>query len=340
MRILYVSCHAILEHDEVKLFTEMGHDVFSIGAYSNGGKGHYLLPRPAIEGMQEYPELEIMARNNPRTNLPKELFDQFDVILWMHQPDALNENWEKMKHKKVIFRSIGQNTQHVENMIRHMRYEGLKVVRMSPMEERITGYVGGDATIRFYKDENEWLGWNGNEKRAINMTQSLLGRRVFCHYDSIMATMRDFPALVIGSGNDDLGAMNGGDLPYELMKGALRDNRCFVYGGTWPSPYTLAFQEAMMTGIPMVCIGKKLAEDLPEIARNDQIDYYEIPDMIVTGQSGFLSDDINELRDYVHQLLEDQNLAKRIGDAGRETAIQLFGKEKIRGEWEAFFTTL
>jgi len=35
MNILYVSCHSILEHDEIKLFSELGADVFSHGAYRN-----------------------------------------------------------------------------------------------------------------------------------------------------------------------------------------------------------------------------------------------------------------------------------------------------------------
>lgn len=318
----------------------MGHDVFSIGAYTNGGKGHYLLPRPSIPGMTEYPELEKLVLENSRNNLPQELFDQFDLIIWMHQPESLNENWGKMKHKKVVYRSIGQNTMHVENTIRHMRYEGLKIVRMSQMEQHIPGYVGEDACIRFYKDPEEFSNWNGDTKRAINMTQTLKGRSVFCHYNQIMKVIEGFPALVYGSGNEDLGALCGGELPFDLMKGTLRDSRVFVYGGTWPSPYTLAFEEAMMTGIPMVCIGKSLAEDLPEVAHNDRYPYYEIETIIDHGRNGFFSDDINELRDCVHKLLEDHELAKRISEQGRKTAVRLFGKEKIRKDWENFFTTI
>lgn len=320
--------------------TELGHDVFSLGAYSNGGQGHYLLPRPAIPNMQHYPEWEEIGKTHPRTNLPQAFFENFDVIIDMHQPEFLNENWEKMKHKKVIWRSIGQSTQHVENTIRHMRYEGLKIIRMSPMEKNINGFVGEDAMIRFYQDSEEFIGWNGETKRAINMTQSLKGRRVFCHHDAIMSILEGFPYLVYGSGNDDLGAANGGELPYDLMKGALRDNRVFVAGGTWPSPYTLSVQEAMMTGIPVVCIGQRLAEELPEIGQNDRFNYYEMPYIIEDGKNGFISDTINELRDDVHNLLEDQDLARKIGEQGRKTAIRLFDKNKIKEEWKKFLETL
>lgn len=341
MRILYNSVHSILEHDELKMLQELGHDVFSLGAYSNGGQGHYLLPRPSIPGMTQYPEWEKIGREHPRTDLPAEFLDEFDVIITMHMPEFLVGNWSKMKHKKVVFRSIGQNTPTVENTIRPFHYEGMKIIRMSPMEKNIVGFAGEDMMIRFYKDPIEWTDWNGNTKRIINFTQSLLGRRVFCHYDAITRIMQGFPSLIYGSGNEDLGiALNGGELPYELLKGALRDNRVFVYGGTWPSPYTLAVQEAMMTGIPVVAIGKHLAQDLQEIGMNDRIDYYEMPLLIDNGRNGFISDDINELRDDIHQLLEDEELAKKIGEQGRKTAIKLFSKENIKTSWEDFLATL
>lgn len=290
--------------------------------------------------MTYYPEWEQIGREFPRTNLPAEFLNSFDVIISMHMPEFITENWEKMKHKKVIFRSIGQSTQHVENMIRRMRYEGLKVIRYSPMEENIVGYVGGDAMIRFYKDENEWKDWTGHEKRVINFTQSLKGRRAFCHYDDIMSMINGFPALVYGPGNEDLGGLNGGELPYDLMKGALRDNRCYVYAGTWPAPYSLSFMEAFMTGIPIVSIGPRLAEDIPEIGQNDRLRFFEIGNFIQHGHNGFISDNINELRDCIHQLLEDHELAKRIGEAGRKTALELFAKQPILEQWRTFLDQL
>lgn len=332
--ILYIGCHEILERDEVSLLTEMGLDVFSFqGAYMNP-EGHPTLKRPGIPGLKYHPELTEEAVKYAKTKIPQSFFDKFSEIIIMHDPNVVVENWDRMKHKKVIWRTIGQSTQYVENMIRKMRIEGMKIVRMSKMEENIIGQVGSDALIPFYKDEKEWGNWNGREKRIINFTQSLLGRRVFCHYDQILRVINGFPALIYGSGNTDLAGLDGGELPYELMKGALRDNRVFVYGGTWPSPYTLALQEAMMTGIPIVAIGQKMAEEV--VAVPDQWNYYEIPSIIENGVNGFFSDDLNELRDYATKLLTDDTLAKKIGDAGRETAIRLWGKEAIKQKWSDF----
>lgn len=339
MKIHYLSCHETLEWLEVSLLVEMGHTVFANGAYLDP-KGHLTLKRPGIPNGEFFPEYVDLATRFPQTNLPPELIEPFDLIWISHTPTVVTENWDRIKHKKVLWRSIGQSTKHVENTIRRMRYEGMKIVRMSPLEKQIDGYIGDDAIIRFHADPDEFHDWNGNTKRAINITQSLLGRRVYCHYDSIMQTLNGFPFLIYGSGNNDLGNANGGELPFDLMKGVLRDSRAFVYGGTWPSPYSLSFIEAMITGIPIVALGKKLAEELPGIAEYDRMKYYEIPDIIANGHNGFVSDSINDLRTYLHQLLEDQGLAKQIGQRGRETAIQLFGKEKVKKQWQDFLNTI
>lgn len=321
------------------MFTEMGHDVFSNGSYLDP-RGDKSLPRPEIQNGAYFPDYESLARIHPKTELTPELIEPFDVIIVMHTPEWICQNWDKMKHKKVIWRSIGQSTKHVENMIRKMRYESMKIVRMSPMEQNIPDYLGADAIIRFPQDEEDLSGWTGNNQTVINCTQSLKGRRVFCHYDDIMEIINGFPTKIFGSGNDDLGALNGGELPYDFMKGQLRDNRVFVYSGTWPAPYTLAFEEAFMMGIPVVAIGKRLAEEMPQIASADRISFYEVESFIENGVNGFVSNNIQELRGYVHQLLQDHELAKRIGAAGRQKAISLFSKERIKKDWESFFTTI
>jgi len=339
IHLLYMSCHSVLERDELQLFTDMGIDCFSCGAFINP-EGHESLNRPGIVGMSRKPELEKFAYENPKTNLPKEFLDNFNVIMVMHTPEWITENWDKMKDKIVIWRSIGQSTTNVENMIRRMKYEGMKVIRYSPMEDNIPTNIGSDGLIRFYKDEEEFKDWNGNTKRVMNITQSLKARWDNCHYNQIMQAMNGFPAIVYGPGNDNLGPLNGGDMPFELLKGALRDNRVFLYGGTWPAPYTLGFIEAMMTGIPIVSIGPQMASDIPAVPPQERFDFFEIPQIIKNGVNGFYSDDMNEIRGYIDKLLNDQDLARKIGEEGRKTAIKLFGKNKIREDWTRFFGSL
>ena len=67
MRILYVSDHSVLEFDELSLFTDMGYDVFSCGAYRQPA-GHYDLPRPGIKGARYHKDLDEIWTANPNKN--------------------------------------------------------------------------------------------------------------------------------------------------------------------------------------------------------------------------------------------------------------------------------
>jgi len=338
MKIQILSCHSVLEYDLAKLFTEMGHDVFSNGAYLDP-KGHFSLPRPGIPEMKFDEEMAKLATLYPKTALTKEMVEPFDVIIVMHTPEWLTCNWKLFRSlgKKIIWYSIGQSTPRVEQIVRFYKAEGLIVVRYSPKEALIRNYAGQDDLIRFYKDQDEFSGWNGNNREVINFTQSLKGRRNFCHHDDILRLMEGFNGKVYGIGNDDLGAMNGGELPFEMLKQKMRDARVFVYGGTWPASYTLSMIEAMLTGIPMVCIGQDKAENIEGVEGQK---FYEVHEMIDNGINGFVSDDIEYLRGKISLLLQDQNLAKEIGQRGRKKAIQLFGKEEIKKQWKKLFERL
>ena len=337
MRIHYLSAHSVLEWQEAKLFTEMGHDVFCNGAYTNP-KGHSTLHRPGIEGMKYYPEYERLSSQYPKNNLPTELIEPFDVLIFMGGilDTALVDNWQRIKHKKVIWRTIGQSRSSNERMLKPLRDEGLKIVRYSPKEKNIPNYIGKDVMIRFYNDHNDLGLWEGNEKRVINVSQTLKGRGKFCHYKEILELMSGFDAKVFGNGNEDLGNLNGGSPSYELLKGHLRDSGVFVYGGTYPASYTLGFIEAWMTGIPVVSIGKETAM----IGGEERFDFFEIPELITNGESGFCSDDIGELKSYIKQLLENDSLAHKISSTARKKAQEIFGKNKIFGEWKSFLAKL
>ena len=250
MKIHYISCHSVLEYDEVKLLTELGHEVFSNGAYTDP-KGAYTLPRPGIPDAKYYEEWAKLARTTPKTDLPPELIEPFDVIIIMHSPNVLLENWNRIKHKRVILRTIGQNLSGNEAKLKRLVDEGLEIVRYSPKERNLTNYAGEKTLIRFYKDPVEFQGWSGVDNNVINFTQSLMGRRDFCHYDEIMPVIRHFDGKVYGTGNDDLGKYNGGELPYKLQKEAMRRSGIMIYGGTYPASYTLSFMEALMTGLPI-----------------------------------------------------------------------------------------
>ena len=332
MKIHYLSCHSILEYDEVQLLTDLGHEVFSNGAYLDP-RGHITLPRPPIKGAKFYEDYAQLALNHPKTLLPSELIEPFDCIIVMHSPEIIINNWSRIKHKNVIWRTIGQSTDEVEASLKTMRDEGLKIIRYSPKERNLPNYIGEDSLIRFYKDENEYKGWNGNNKSVVNFAQSLKGRRTHCHYDEIFSVIEKFDGVIYGPGNDDLGHYNGGSISYESQIQKMQDSRVLVYGGTAPASYTLSFIEALMVGLPIVAINR----DMANIIYN--FDFYEV-DEILASIDGIICGSLEEMIQKTEQLINDDAYAKEISEKQRTLAIELFSKEKIIKQWEDFLNAI
>lgn len=331
MKILYLSCHAILEYDELKLFEDLGIDYFSLGSY--------LDPQNPVDGIRPAltkvvdPELYKLSPN--RDAIPKEFFDRFDVIIVMHIPEWIINNWENMKHKKVIWRTIGQSTPSHEAKLTKYRQEGLKIVRYSPAERKMNNFIGEDALIRFYKDPAEFGNWNGNTSELITFAQNMPTRSDFCNYRVTQKVMHGFNAHIYGNKNDEAGELNGGYKTYDELKQIMRDSRVYFYTGTQPASYTISFMEAWMTGIPVVAIGQKLWNNL-----NVAGDVYEVHELIENGVNGYVSDDIDALRHYVELMLNNRSMAEQIGITGRKKAISIFGKDNIKKDWQNLFNSL
>jgi glycosyltransferase involved in cell wall biosynthesis len=332
MKIHYLSCHSILEYDEVQLLTDLGHEVFSNGSYIDPA-GHITLPRPGIKNARRYDEYIPFATNFAKTNLPSELIDPFDVIIVMHSPEVIIYNWNKIKHKKVIWRTIGQSTESVEASLKPMRDEGLKIIRYSPNERRISNYIGEDTLIRFCKDEEELSGWTGDGNNVLCFAQSLKGRRGHCHYDEVIAVTEKFNGLVYGPGNDDLGQYNGGAIPYEAQIKRMQEGRVMPYGGTAPASYTLSFIEALMMGLPIVAINNQMANIIYNF------EFYEVEE-ILRSIGGIVCGSIEEMNSQTEELLNNKAYAEEISNKQRRYAIEVFGKKKIIKQWESFLNTI
>lgn len=350
MKILYLSCHEILEYDELKLFSELGYDCYSLGAYTQpGGEEHR--KRPSLD-LPYNPHFIELSLQYDRRKLHPEMLEGIDVVIVMHEPsfigytgqtanwnaDLGDGNWPLFrefikKGGRVIWRSIGQSIPRVEDQLRQWREEGLEIVRYSPAEQTIAGNVGTDAVIRFYKDPEEFKGWTGGHKQVVNFTQSLKDRARFTGYDLMMQVFKDLPAKVYGPGNDNLGLLAGGLVSFDQQKEILQEARAFFYHGTYPASYTLSFIEAMMTGVPIVAVGPVHGNSLEMFPNQDT---YEVPAIIQNGINGYCFDDVDQLRQACKRLIEDENKARAISAFGRSTAIELFGKPKIKAQWKEY----
>lgn len=345
--ILYLSTHSVLEFLEAKLFTELGFNVISLGAYTRNEPNNL---REPILGLYDNPELREIALNCHQNNIDPRLLEWADCVVIMHNPPSkdhpqpwIANNWAKFKKSKkpIIWRSIGQSSGQIEQCLEPFRKEGLRIVRYSPREANIPFYQGADAMIRFYADPQEFNGYTGQTPRLVNISQALFGggivnsRGDHMNLPEFRQIVEGLDWKVFGPDNENAGDHNGGVLGYEDMKSMLRFNRAYIYTGTRPASYTLAFIDAMMTGIPIIAIGPRMADDLYKM------ETYEVHEILSpSGESGFWSNDLNELKKYAKMLLEDLDLAKVVGAKGRERAIELFGRDTIAEQWANYFKTI
>jgi hypothetical protein len=338
MKILYLSCHSVLEYDEVKLLHELGHEVFSPGAYIEPHKSGDSM-RPEIPNLTYNSDIlaefhaihDKFPGEDNKDHLYKEFIDHFDCVIVMHVPKWITNNWHAMKHKRVIWRTIGQSVPTTEVELEPYRKQGLQIVRYSPKERTLDRFIGEDALIRFYKDPNDYGPWNGEQKKVITFGQSMEQRNAACNYDLFQNVTAPFDRHLFGPGNEGKNWTTG-KVSYERLKEEMCNNRAYFYTGTHPASYTLNFIEAWMTGIPIVGIGPSYgnASYFPGVY------LYEVNELIDNKINGFISDDPQQLRYYISELLNNHSLAQQISNAGRKKAIEIFGKETIKSQWENF----
>lgn len=339
-KMLYLSCHSILEHDEVSLFHELGYEIFSPGAYVEPRNPGDTTLRPGIDGLVYDPDIveqwHRIAAAHPgedaKDHLTKEFVDNFDCVIVMHLPRWITNNWEAMKHKRVIWRTIGQSIASVENQVKFAREQGMQIVRYSPREAFIPGYVGQDALIRFYKDPKEFHSWTGHKERVVTFAQHMQQRDQACNFTFFEQVTRPFPRCLFGPGNEGVGDWGAGKVPFDQLKQEMRDNRVYFYTGTHPASYTLNFIEAWMTGIPIVAIGPQHGN--ASYFHNHHL--YEIQDLITNHLTGFISDNPMELQEYIDFLLNNYEVARAISLQGQAEAIRHFGKDMIKAAWKDF----
>lgn len=274
-------------------------------------------------------------RRGRRDRLTAEFARRFDAVVVMHEARWVVNNAAALAGRVVVWRTIGQSFAGREDELRPYRAAGLRVVRYSPRERTIPGYLGEDAVIRFAKDPDELRGWTGHVASSVTVNQAIAARGVACNYGFYAAVAARVPHKLFGPGN--AGVPNDrGPLPYDRLRQELRDNRCYFSVGSYPASYTLNFVEAWMTGTPVVAVGPRRGNS-PHLAGHD---LYEVPDLIEQGVSGYCTDDVDEAVALLTHLLDDGRHAAEVSQAGRAAAVRHFGAATALNEWRQFLARL
>jgi hypothetical protein len=346
MNILYLSSHAILEYDQVKLWTDLGYNVFSIGAYSDPRNPAVDL-RPAIDAPY-YSDLAALCHEQrvkhasqsadypvidwAKADLHQGVIHWADTIIVDCYPESwIALNWNRIREKRVIWRTIGQSGYETEVRMKRLHAEGLQIVRYSPAERRAYGqfdwFAGEDALIRFGKDPADWYGWTGENAVVGNLAQhdpTPHGRDQWLHWGWFEEATKGLPVSFAGPNSEKIGGL--GALPYEEMRQYLRLIRVYLYTGTVPASYTLGLIEAMMTGVPVVSIGPDAFGQGP---------LFEGHEIAEHGDGGWRESSM-AARVVLDSLLHHDERARAWSDYQHHRAVDLFGIDTIGRQWLDF----
>jgi len=187
------------------------------------------------------------------------------------------------------------------------------VVSVSEMKQRTWGVSG--PVITGYVDGELFNGFEGNEASGLRVGNQLLNKSQMLNWEFYTTLSKGFPVQIVGYNPDIPGAIMPADV--DELRGHYRRYRFYLHMSQydWEDGYNLASLEAMATGMPVICNEHPTAP-------------------IINGVNGFISNDIDELRGWIEMLLMDGDMARKLGTAARETALEHFPLSKFRSNWE------
>ena len=134
------------------------------------------------------------------------------------------------------------------------------------------------------------------------------------HYHHYAEATEGLPTLHV----DHMNPGPEGPLPYPRILELMR--RCRVYYHDGENEYTVALLEAMMSGAPIVTYA------LPLVERHVQ-----------HGVNGFIGHNAQELREYCRMLLDDEDLARKMGAESRRIALERYDERRWIRQWNQIF---
>lgn len=341
MNILYLSCHSILEWDECKLLSGLGYTVRAIGSYTNPHSPGDP-KRPPIPSMEVNLQHIDISNRFHQDNLHQEHLDWADVIIFMHQPDWIYGQIDKLNtwNKSVIFRSIGQSSPDVELKLNHLKttIPKLKIVKYSNKELLFPNNAGADAIIPFYKDiPYRWKLDTCFFDVAFCM-QSALQRGNWTKFNDLFSVVQQAEinnTVLFGPGNEPLADQIAIQCPdYEGLVWGLSKSKILFYAGTIPASYTLTPLEAMFIGTPIITI----SDEWWRTGHDNWVPkgLFEVCDWIPDETCVDKTDAVEMLK----RLLANPEWLETISLDNRAFVEKNYSKKVVGAQWSNFLETL
>jgi hypothetical protein len=334
MNILYFPVHEVLEHDDLRLLTALGHRILSTGAFrSPDANGVLRKARPEFFSRELYGALgrHPHAIENGVPKLDRAFVDHFDAIIVNQEPLVLEANREAFAGKPVIWRTVGQ-ARRVSERRAWKAGRNLFVVRCSKRESALPGFIPSTTAIYFGKCEEDFQLWDGRDAFTLTFFNRMARGDAIPSPQQYLDIVDGFEARLFGTGNEGI-PMSKGIAPSDHQFELFRRCGAYLYVHSELACYTLNFVEAMMSGTPI------LAPTARFIAANARDSNwhpmrYEVEELLACG-AGLVYDSITEARRLLRAILQGEIDTSAISAAARRRAVEMFSARKVGEDWAA-----
>ncbi len=161
------------------------------------------------------------------------------------------------------------------------------------------------------------IGYSGRRACGITVVNGMQKRPRIAGYDIFLQARQMVPLDAVGMATEAFGGL--GDVPYRDLHRLIADYR-FLFSPIRYTSLPLAVIEAMTIGMPVVALATT-----------------ELPTVIVNGETGYISCNIDELIEHMHFLLTDREEACRLGRNAQAVARERFGLDRFIRDWNMAF---
>jgi len=191
----------------------------------------------------------------------------------------------------------------------YVELTGAHVVATSMFKGESWGFT--DDIVHFGVDADDYPPYSGHEAAGLRICNFISSRRQILLWDFHERAFEGLPVTLVGHNPDMPGVEAARD--WSHLKQMLQAHRFYIHTADprFEAGYNMATAEAMGAGLPV--IGNRHPTSL-----------------VKHGVSGFLSDNPKELRRFAQILLEDQGLARMMGQQARKTVMERFSLARFR----------